>query len=74
MKTLAELIDHARSNPGKLSYGSAGVGSMNQLAGELFKSLSGAADIVHVPYKGICQHANEPLCHPGLRSGPMFVG
>jgi tripartite-type tricarboxylate transporter receptor subunit TctC len=53
-KTLAELIDYARSNPGKLSYGSAGVGSMNQLAGELFKSLSGAADIVHVPYKGFC--------------------
>ena len=52
VKTLAELIDHARSNPGKLSYGSAGVGSMNQLTGELFKSLSGAADIVHVPYKG----------------------
>jgi tripartite-type tricarboxylate transporter receptor subunit TctC len=52
VKTLAELIDYARSNPGKLSYGSAGVGSMNQLAGELFKSLSGAADIVHVPYKG----------------------
>ena len=52
VKTLAELIDYARINPGKLSYGSAGVGSMNQLTGELFKSLSGAADIVHVPYKG----------------------
>jgi tripartite-type tricarboxylate transporter receptor subunit TctC len=46
------LIDYARSNPGKLSYGSAGVGSMNQLTGELFKSLSGAADIVHVPVQG----------------------
>jgi len=52
VKTLAELIDYARSNPGKLSYGSAGVGSMNQLTGELFKSLSAATDIVHVPYKG----------------------
>ena len=59
VKTLAELIDYARSNPGKLSYGSAGVGSMNQLAGELFKSLSGAADIVHVPYKGA---ANPRTC------------
>src|SRR5258708_3376032 len=52
VKTLAELIDYARSNPGKLSYGSAGVGSMNQLTGELFKSLSGAADIGHGPYQG----------------------
>ena len=51
-KTLAELIDYAKSNPGKLSYGSAGVGSMNQLTGELFKSLTGTTDIVHVPYKG----------------------
>jgi len=51
-KTLAELIAYAKSNPGKLSYGSAGVGSMNQLTGELFKSLTGTTDIVHVPYKG----------------------
>ena len=64
VKTLAELIDHARSNPGKLSYGSAGVGSMNQLAGELFKSLSGAADIVHVPYKGTEQHTRACPCTP----------
>jgi tripartite-type tricarboxylate transporter receptor subunit TctC len=49
--TLRELIDYARTNPGKLSYGSAGVGSVNHLAGELLKSLTGA-DIVHVPYRG----------------------
>jgi tripartite-type tricarboxylate transporter receptor subunit TctC len=48
--TLGELIDYARGR--QLAYGSAGVGSMNHLTGELFKSLSGAADIVHVPYKG----------------------
>jgi tripartite-type tricarboxylate transporter receptor subunit TctC len=52
VRTLSELVDYARSNPGKLSYGSAGVGSMNQLTGELFKSLTGSADVVHVPYKG----------------------
>jgi tripartite-type tricarboxylate transporter receptor subunit TctC len=50
--TLPELIAYARANPGRLSYGSAGVGSMNQLTGELFKSLIGGGDIVHVPYKG----------------------
>jgi len=51
-KTLQELIAYAKANPGKLSYGSAGVGSMNHLAGELFKSLIGDPGIVHVPYKG----------------------
>ena len=51
-KTLPELIDHAKRHPGTLSYGSAGVGTMNHLAGELLKSLTGTADIVHVPYKG----------------------
>jgi tripartite-type tricarboxylate transporter receptor subunit TctC len=52
VRNLSELIAYAKANPGKLSYGSAGTGSMNQLTGELFKSLSGAADVVHVPYKG----------------------
>ncbi len=50
--TLKELIAYAKANPGKLVYGSAGTGSMTQLAGELFKSLAGLPDIVHVPYKG----------------------
>ena len=49
--TLKELVDYAKSNPGKLSYGSSGVGSVNHLIGELFKSLSGT-DIAHVPYRG----------------------
>lgn len=51
-KTLKELIAHARANPDKLAYGSAGTGSMNQLAGELFKQLAKLPGIVHVPYKG----------------------
>ncbi len=51
-KNLPELIAHARANPDKMSYGSAGTGSMNQLAGELFKSLVKMPGIVHVPYKG----------------------
>jgi tripartite-type tricarboxylate transporter receptor subunit TctC len=51
-RNLAELIAYAKANPGKLSYGSAGVGTLTNLAGELFKQLIGAPDIVHVPYKG----------------------
>jgi tripartite-type tricarboxylate transporter receptor subunit TctC len=51
-KNLKELIAHARANPDKLSYGSAGTGSMNHLAGELFKRLTKLPGIVHVPYKG----------------------
>jgi tripartite-type tricarboxylate transporter receptor subunit TctC len=54
-RTLAELIDYAKANPGKLTYGSAGNGSITNLAGELFKARAGALDIVHVPYKGIGQ-------------------
>ncbi len=51
-RDLAELIAYAKANPGKLSYGSAGAGPLTNLAGELFKQLIGAPDIVHIPYKG----------------------
>ncbi len=49
--SVAELIAYAKANPGKLSYGSAGSGSLPHLAGELFKSLTGI-EMTHVPYKG----------------------
>jgi tripartite-type tricarboxylate transporter receptor subunit TctC len=52
-RTLKELIDYAKANPRALSYGSAGNGSITNLAGELFKQRAGGLDIVHVPYKGI---------------------
>jgi tripartite-type tricarboxylate transporter receptor subunit TctC len=52
VRTLRELIAYAKANPGKLSYGSAGAGTLTNLAGELFKELIGARDIVHIPYKG----------------------
>src|SRR5215510_1499293 len=51
-RTLREFIDYAKANPGKLSYGHAGVGSLNHLTGELLKSLAGTPDIVQVPYRG----------------------
>jgi len=51
-QTLKELIAYAKANPGKLSYGHAGVGSIQHLTGELFKSLAGTLDIVQVPYRG----------------------
>ena len=47
-----ELVAYAKAHAGKLSYGSAGAGTMTNLAGELFKQLIGAPEIVHVPYKG----------------------
>ena len=58
-RTLAELISYAKANPGKLSYGSAGNGSITNLAGELFKLRAGGLDIVHVPYKGIGQGVSD---------------
>src|SRR5262245_20867503 len=51
-RTLTEFIAHVKANPGKLSYGHAGVGSLNHLAGELLKSLAGIPDLVQVPYRG----------------------
>lgn len=52
-RTLKQLISYARANPGKLSYGSAGAGTVTNLAGEMFKQRAGGLDIVHVPYKGV---------------------
>ncbi len=49
--TIRELIDYSKANPGKLHFSSIGSGTSSHLAGELFKSTTGA-DMVHVPYKG----------------------
>ncbi len=51
-KTLAELIEYARSHPGAVKFGSSGVGTPVHLAGELMMQLTGIK-MVHVPYKGI---------------------
>jgi tripartite-type tricarboxylate transporter receptor subunit TctC len=50
-KSLKELIDYARANPGKLSYASSGAGTSIHMCGELFKLLA-KVDLVHIPYKG----------------------
>src|SRR5437879_689571 len=49
---LNELIAYAKANPGKLSYGTAGTGSLNHLTGEAFKLKAGLPDLIHVPYRG----------------------
>jgi len=52
VNSIRELIDYAKRNPGKLSYGSSGIGSVFHLAGELFNQTAGV-ELVHVPYKGV---------------------
>ena len=51
-KTVPEFIAHTKSNPGKFSFGSAGIGTVAHLAGELFKAMAGV-NMVHVPYRGL---------------------
>jgi len=51
VRDLKEFLAYARSNPGKLSYGTSGVGTSQQLGGELLKAATGI-DMTHVPYKG----------------------
>ena len=51
VKNVRELIAYIKANPGKISYGSGGVGTTSHLAGELFKTLA-KVDMVHIPYKG----------------------
>jgi tripartite-type tricarboxylate transporter receptor subunit TctC len=51
VKSVKELIDYARKNPGKLNYASAGIGAPNHISTELFKHMT-QTDMVHVPFKG----------------------
>jgi tripartite-type tricarboxylate transporter receptor subunit TctC len=51
VKTVAELIAYARANPGKVNFGSAGVGTVGHITGEYFAHATGI-QIVHIPYKG----------------------
>jgi tripartite-type tricarboxylate transporter receptor subunit TctC len=50
-KTVPEFIAHAKANPGKISFGSPGIGTPGHVSGELFKIMAGV-DMIHVPYRG----------------------
>jgi tripartite-type tricarboxylate transporter receptor subunit TctC len=58
--SVAELIAYARANPGKLSYGSQGIGTTSHLTAELFKAMAGI-EAVHVPYRGSAPALNGLL-------------
>src|SRR4051794_10201326 len=58
VRSVAELVAHAKANPGKLNYGSTGNGSASHPAMELFKAKT-ATDLVHVPFRGAAPMAQE---------------
>lgn len=59
-KTVAEFIGHAKANPGRINYASAGNGTSAHLAAELFKAMTGV-DLVHVPYRGAAPALTDML-------------
>jgi tripartite-type tricarboxylate transporter receptor subunit TctC len=69
-KTVQEFVDHVKRNPGKVSYGSAGPGSLTHLTMELFKQETGVF-MVHIPYRGIAPAINDLL---GGQTQAMFPG
>ena len=74
--SLAELIAHAKANPGKVNFGSAGSGSITHLAGELLKA-EAKIDLVHVPYKGAAPAVNDLLggqVQMGIFYVPVLLG
>jgi tripartite-type tricarboxylate transporter receptor subunit TctC len=66
VRTIAELIAYAKSNPGKVNMGSSGSGNLSHLAGELFKMMTGT-EMVHVPYRGM------PAAITALMTGDVHV-
>jgi len=65
--SLKELVDYAKANPGKLNYGSVGIGSSQHLAGEFFSQINGVK-MTHVPYRNIAQYG------PDLIAGQVPIG
>jgi tripartite-type tricarboxylate transporter receptor subunit TctC len=64
---MAELLAYAKANPGKLSYGTPGIGTPQHLGGELLKSMT-RIDMVHVPYKGQAPVLNDVM------AGQLHIG
>jgi tripartite-type tricarboxylate transporter receptor subunit TctC len=60
VKTVAEFVTYAKANPGKLSFGSGGVGASHHLYGEMLNSLAGIK-MTHVPYKGTAPALNDVI-------------
>jgi tripartite-type tricarboxylate transporter receptor subunit TctC len=69
-KTVQELIALAKRSPGKLTYGSAGIGTASHIPAEVMKAMTGA-DILLVPYKGVAEAMNDLLAE---RIDMFFVG
>jgi tripartite-type tricarboxylate transporter receptor subunit TctC len=70
VKNVKELIAYAKANPGKLSYGSVGIGSTTHLAGEILNQLAGI-NTLHVPYKGSTPILTDMM---GGRIDIAFIG
>ena len=72
--SVAELVAHAKSKPGQLNYGSAGIGTSGHLSGALFATLAGL-NMVHVPYKGAAQTLADVMAgHTHvMMSGPLVI-
>lgn len=70
VKDVAAFIDYVKRNPGKLSYGSAGAGSLTHLTAELFKQQTGAF-MVHIPYRGIAPATTDLIAG---QTQAMFPG
>ncbi len=69
-KTMKEFVDYLKRNPAKVSYGSAGPGSLTHLTMELFKQETGTF-ITHIPYRGIAPAINDLL---GGQTQAMYPG
>lgn len=83
IKTFEEMIEYARKNPGKLVYGSSGVGMANHLRIEVLKTKFNV-DILHVPYRGgadilndhlpgVVHLMNEPITLPHVKAGKLIL-